>query len=674
LNYFVTGATGFIGRHLVAELLKRDGTIYALVREGSRGKLDALAQTLGAPDGKIVPVAGDLSKPGLGIDDFDGPIDHLFHLAAVYDIEADEDASERANVEGTQHVIEFANAHEVGRFHHTSSIAVAGNYEGIFQEDMFDEGQKLPHHYHRTKYESERLVREGVETKTLVFRPGIVVGHSETGEMDKIDGPYYFFKLLQKLREALPEWFPLAGPEGGQTNIVPVDFVARAMDHISHLPDDELPGDSFHLVNPEPMTVGETLNEFAKAAHAPQFAMRVDQNLTNAVPKQVRAGLKALPMVKRIRNQLYHDIGVPPAAMENRDFRAKFDARDSQRALSGTGIAVPPLSTYAPLLWDYWERNLDPDLFRDRSLASVIKGKRVLITGASSGIGLETALKVGEAGGEVLLVSRTREKLEEVAKQVEEAGGIAHVHPADLSDLEDIDRLAAEVLEQHGGVDVLVNNAGRSIRRSVERSYDRFHDYERTMQLNYFGALKLILAFMPGMRERKSGHIINVSSIGVQTNTPRFSAYVASKSALDAFSRCTAPEVVADNVKFTTVYMPLVRTPMIAPTDIYKAFPTLTPDEAAQMLCDAMIDKPKRMASRLGTFGEVLYAISPKTVDIVLNQAYNLFPDSSAAKKGKDGDKDKGDKKALPAGEKKDDGEMSTEAVAMAYLLRGVHF
>ena len=671
MNYFVTGATGFIGRHLVAELLKRDGTIFVLVREGSRGKLEALVQRLGAPEGRIVAVAGDLSKPELGVENFDQPIDHLFHLAAVYDIEADEDASERANVEGTQHVVEFANAHDVARFHHVSSIAVAGNYEGIFQEDMFDEGQKLPHHYHRTKYESERLVREGVETKTLVFRPGIVVGHSETGEMDKIDGPYYFFKLLQKLRHALPEWFPLAGPEGGQTNIVPVDFVARAMDHIAHLPDGELPGDTFHLVNPEPMTVGQTLNEFAKAAHAPQFALRVDPNLTNAVPKQVRAGLMALPMVKRIRNQLYHDIGVPTAAMENRDFRAKFDARDSQRALSGTGIAVPPLSTYAPRLWDYWERNLDPDLFRDRSLASVVKDKRVLITGASSGIGLETAVKVGEAGGIVLLVSRTREKLEEVAKQVEELGGIAHVHPADLSDLEDVDRLAAEVLEQHGGVDVLVNNAGRSIRRSVERSYDRFHDYERTMQLNYFGALKLILAFMPGMRERKSGHIINVSSIGVQTNTPRFSAYVASKSALDAFSRCTAPEVVADNVKFTTVYMPLVRTPMIAPTDIYKAFPTLTPDEAALMLCDAMIDKPKRMASRLGTFGEILYSISPKTVDIVLNQAYNLFPDSSAAKKK---GKDEGDKKALPAGEKKDDGEMSTEAVAMAYLLRGVHF
>ena len=289
----------------------------------------------------------------------------------------------------------------------------------------------------------------------------------------------------------------------------------------------------------------------------------------------------------------------------------------------------------------------------------------MLITGASSGIGLETAVKVGEAGGEVILVSRTREKLEEVAKQVEEAGGTAHVHPADLSDLDDIERMAQEVIDTHGGVDVLINNAGRSIRRSVARSYDRFHDYERTMQLNYFGALKLIMALLPGMRERKSGHIINVSSIGVQTNTPRFSAYVASKSALDAFSRCAAPECVADNVKFTTIYMPLVRTPMIAPTDMYKAFPTLSPEEAAVMLTDAMIDKPKRKASRLGTFGEVLYSLSPATVDIVLNQAYNLFPDSKAAK-------GKGRRRSCEAGEDgvpvAADEEMSTEAVAMAYL------
>jgi NAD(P)-dependent dehydrogenase (short-subunit alcohol dehydrogenase family) len=670
VNYFVTGATGFIGRHLVEALLRRDGTIYVLVREGSQPKVDKLIERLEAPEGRIVPVAGDLSEPGLGIESFDEDIDHLFHLAAVYDIEADEETAERANVQGTRHVVEFANARSVGRFHHVSSIAVAGSYKGVFQEDMFEEDQKLPHHYHRTKFESEKLVRREAKAKTLVFRPGIVLGHSQTGEIDKIDGPYYFFSLLKRLRGALPAWFPLAGPEGGQVPMVPVDYVAAAMDHISHLPDDELPGDTFHLVAPEPMTVGETLNTFAKAAHAPGLAMRVDQQITDAVPAGVRAGLMAVPTIKRIRAQIYRDLGVPPEAMEVRDFQCTFDSRDAKRALDGTGLSVPPLRDYAPTLWDYWERNLDPDLFRDRSLATAIKHKRILITGASSGIGLETAIRIGEAGGEVLLVSRTREKLEEVAKQVEDAGGKAHVHPADLSSLEDIERLAEEVLAVHGGIDVLINNAGRSIRRSVARSYDRFHDYERTMQLNYFGALKLIMAFLPGMRERKWGHVMNISSIGVQTNTPRFSAYVASKSALDAFSRCVAPECVADNVKFTTVYMPLVRTPMIAPTDMYKAFPTLSPEEAADMLCDAMIDRPKRKASRLGTFGEILYSLSPQTVDIVLNAAYNLFPDSKASK-GRKPELGAGDGDGAPP---QGDEEMSTEAVAMAYLLRGVHF
>ena len=666
MNYFVTGATGFIGRHLVEELLKRDDAkVFALVREGSRGRLEDLGQRLGAGD-RLVGVAGDLSKEKLGIDSFDERIDHLFHLAAVYDMSADEDAMTRSNVEGTRHVAEFAGSIDVGRFHHTSSIAVAGRYEGLFREDMFDEGQKLPHAYHRTKFESEKVARDSVSAPLRVYRPAIVVGHSETGAMDKVDGPYYFFKLIQKLRHALPEWFPLAGPEGHKVNVVPVDFVAKAMDHIAHLDDDDLYGNTFHLVDPDPLTTGQTMNTFAKAAHAPRFAMRLDANITNIVPKPVQAGLNALPTVQAIREQVLGDLGIPADAMENRDFKCDFDARDTQRALRGTGIAVPPLDSYATKLWDYWERNLDPDLFRERSLTKSIDGKKILVTGASSGIGAELARQIGDAGGEVILVSRTREKLEEIAADVEERGGTAHVHPADLSDVDDIERMAREVVDQHGGVDILINNAGRSIRRSLERSFDRFHDYERTMQLNYFGALKLIMAFLPGMQERKGGHIINVSSIGVQTNTPRFSAYVASKAALDAFSRCVASEIAHDNVSITTVYMPLVRTPMIAPTSIYDAFPTLSPEEAGQMICDAIIDKPKRVATKLGTFGQILYSVSPKTVDLIMNQAYKIFPDSKAAR-GDDGANGGSDGK-------KQDSQMSTEAIAMAYLMRGVHF
>jgi short-subunit dehydrogenase len=282
-----------------------------------------------------------------------------------------------------------------------------------------------------------------------------------------------------------------------------------------------------------------------------------------------------------------------------------------------------------------------------------------MITGASSGIGKATAKKAGEAGATVLLVARTPEKLEETKAEIEEAGGTAFIHRCDLSDTEDVERMAAEALEQHGHVDVLVNNAGRSIRRSVKLAYDRFHDYERTMQLNYFGALRLILSLLPSMVEQKGGHIINVSSIGVQTNTPRFSAYVSSKAALDAFSRCIASEVIDDRIHITTIHMPLVRTPMIAPTKMYDAFPTITPDEAAEMITEAMISKPKKVATRLGNFGELLYNVAPKASDAILNTAYKLFPDSKAAR-GKES--------------KEEEQAPSAEGVAFAHLMRGVHW
>src|SRR5437764_11201815 len=329
VNYFVTGATGFIGRHLVEQLLARDGTIHALVREGSRGRFDELRDKLGAGD-RLVPVVGDLSKERLGVDGFGEPIDHFFHLAAIYDMAADEESMARANVDGTRHVVEFANSIDVGRFHHTSSIAVAGKHKGLYREDMFDEGQKLPHAYHRTKFESEKLVREQIKAPLRVYRPGIVVGDSVTGEMDKVDGPYYFFKLIQKLRHALPEWFPLAGPEGKKANVVPVDFVARAMDHIAHMDDSDLYGNTFHLVDPKPLSVGQSLNEFAKAAHAPRLAMRVDAHLTDIVPKQVAKGLMQIPTVKSVRDQILADIEIPAEVLEHREFDADFDARDTQ--------------------------------------------------------------------------------------------------------------------------------------------------------------------------------------------------------------------------------------------------------------------------------------------------------------------------------------------------------
>jgi short-subunit dehydrogenase len=265
-----------------------------------------------------------------------------------------------------------------------------------------------------------------------------------------------------------------------------------------------------------------------------------------------------------------------------------------------------------------------------------VSGRTVLITGASSGIGRATALKVGAAGGIVLLVARTKDKLDELAREVDSMGGTGYSHPCDLTDPDDIDRMAHEVLAEHQAVDVLINNAGKSIRRSVDRTYDRFHDYQRTMQLNYFGPVKLILSLLPSMRQRKRGHIINISTIGLQVNTPRFSAYVASKAALDAFSRSMAPEVIADGVHVTTVYMPLVRTPMIAPTKLYDRFPTLAPDEAADMIVDAIRRQPKRIATTLGTLAQVTYAVAPGAQDLVANRAYQLIPEGDGQGKAEE--------------------------------------
>ena len=265
-------------------------------------------------------------------------------------------------------------------------------------------------------------------------------------------------------------------------------------------------------------------------------------------------------------------------------------------------------------------------------LSRRVRNKNIVVTGATSGIGQDCALKLAAAGATVILAARTPSKLDETVERIRAEGGKAFAYACDLSDMADCDRFVHKVLAEHRHVDILVNNAGRSIRRSVKFSFDRFHDFERTMQLNYFGALKLIFGFAPAMLERKSGHIINISSIGVLASPPRFSAYVASKAALDAFSWCAAPEFADSNVRFTTINMPLVRTPMIAPTKLYDAFPTLSPDEAAELVMTAVIDKPKRVATGLGLAGAVAQAVAPGVSEFVLNQAYRLFPDSAAAR------------------------------------------
>ena len=260
-----------------------------------------------------------------------------------------------------------------------------------------------------------------------------------------------------------------------------------------------------------------------------------------------------------------------------------------------------------------------------------VNGKTIIVTGASSGIGLTVSKYLAQAGAHVLLLARTKDKLDEVKAEIEAEGGKASVFPCDLNDMESIDAVSKEILASVDHIDILINNAGRSIRRAVHESIDRFHDFERTMQLNYFGAVRLVLNLLPHMMQRKDGQIINISSIGVLANATRFSAYVASKAALDAFSRCLSAEVHSHKIAITSIYMPLVRTPMIAPTKMYKYVPTLSPEEAADLIATDIVKRPKKIATNLGRIASITYTIAPDINNILMSIGFNLFPSSTAS-------------------------------------------
>ena len=665
MHYFVTGATGFIGKRLVKTLLARRGaTVHFLLRLESAAKVEALLEYWGVTKARAIAVFGDLTSKKLGISADDlkklkGRIDHVYHLAAVYDLSADEASQVRVNIEGTRNAIEFAKAIDAGHLHHVSSIAAAGLYEGVFREDMFDEADGLDHPYFMTKHESEKIVRKESRVPWTVYRPALVVGDSRTGEMDKIDGPYYFFKLIQRMRQILPPWMPSVGLEGGRINIVPVDFVVAALDHISHAKGD-LNRKCFHLVDPNGYRVGDVLDIFSKAAHAPKMNLFINAALLGFIPKGVKKGLMALAPVKRVRAAIMKDLGLPDDMLTFINFPTRYDCRETLAALKGSRIECPPLPDYAWRLWDYWERHLDPALLIDRSLRGTVGGKVVLVTGGSSGIGLAAAVKFAQAGATTIICARDAAKLAEAKRLILEQAGngaIVVTYSADIADEVSCKELVEQLNAEHGGVDFLINNAGRSIRRAIEASYDRFHDFERTMQLNYFGALRITMGLLPGMVGRRRGHVVNISSISVLVNAPRFSAYVASKAALDAWTRCAASEYADQGVSFTTVNMPLVRTPMTAPTKIYDNMPLLSTDEASDLIVRACVDKPVRVATRLGISVELLHAALPRITQILMNTTFRMFPDSAAAK-----------------GEKGAKATLSPEAIAMSQMMRGIHF
>ena len=661
MGYFITGATGFIGRRLVAELASRGEPIWILIRPRSRPKLERLIPEWGDAGRLVVPIEGDLHEDSLGVSAREraglrGRIRHFFHLGALYDLGAAGADLERANVTGTRNALQLAHELDAGCFHLVSSIAVAGRFRGKFTEDMFGEAEELDHEYFRTKHVSEGLVRTTCRVPWRVYRPGMVIGDSHSGAIDKIDGPYYLFKVIQKLRDSLPPWIPLVGFEGGHINVVPVDFVAAALAHHAHVPGAD--GQCFHLTDPQDRRVGEVINLFAKAAHAPTMTLRLEPGLIEALRRLVGPAGEVLQPLRRILEQMLHDFGIPHSVIGLLNHPTTFEASRAQALLAPAGIQVPPLENYAWRIWDYWERHLDPDLFRSRSLQGIVQDRTVLVTGGSSGIGRATALRLADAGAKVLIVARDPDKLAKVRADIDARGGRVSTYSCDISDPQACDAFIAGLLKEHGHVDILINNAGRSIRRSIDNTYERLHDYERLMRINYFAAVRVTLGLLPAMVRQGAGHVISISSIGVLSNAPRFAGYNASKAALETFSRCAAAEYSGRGIRFSVINMPLVRTPMVAPTRIYERFPLIQPEQAAEMVCDAIIHGRERITTRLGVLAQLLELFTPRISRAIMSESFTMFPESEAAGG------------AAPATAT----AASAEMIAFASLMRGIHW
>ena len=642
----LTGATGFLGHQLVSGLLKQGHQLVLLVRnpEADRcrnliSKWETLTSSLG--NGASLAIwRGDICLPDLGLDMNACSLDqfeHIYHLAAVYDLAAPERTVLDTNVGGTERLLECLKASRFsGRVHVVSSIAIAGDYEGEFSEDMFDEGQNHPHAYHSSKYKSEacaRRYREECGMDVRIYRPSAVVGHSQTGEIDKVDGPYYMFLLVSFLKRWLPPWVPIVIPKyEASLDVVPQDYVIDALLCLSQMEDTE--GQfCFHLTSSSSIRLDQMFKYILRAADGPKVGLSIPLNFSG-----VQGGIwKQLSMVKQLKivqlllDKTFSKLGIPISVFSAMMSSVTFSSDKTRGLLDQQDICAPQFEDYVNVLWDYYNRHLDPVKDRDALAKKALEGKLLLITGGSSGIGFASARRALQYGARVILVARHEDKLMQCKSDLLEGGLYSSdkidIYPCDISNLDECDGLVSYIEEVYGEIDLVFSNAGRSIRRSISHSEGRFHDLERTMQLNYFGASRLILGLLPLMLKSGGGHILHSSSMGTMAVTPRFGPYMASKAAMDALGDSLAAEFSDRGINVTSIKFPLVKTKMVAPTKEYKDAELVSPDSAAQMFIDAVIDRPRKQLTGLGLFLGTLSLYAPELVTQIYNYLYQIWPD-----------------------------------------------
>lgn len=638
----ITGATGFLGQYLVEALLAKDQELTLLVRNPESMLLKTLLERWEGTNTRssIKLLRFDLMKDDLALDDkclLNG-YDHVYHLAAIYDLSSCESDMLEANVEGTRRLLARLKKDEFkGCFHFVSSIAVAGNYSGYFDESMFDEGQTHSHAYHLSKFESEKVIREYKLLNNFsvrIYRPSAIVGHSVTGHIDKIDGPYYLFLIVSFLKRWLPGKVPLALPKTKVVlDTVPVDYVVKSLVCLSQLSESDLPQGQFcfHLSDPSTPPLTDMFSKLLSASDGPTVGLTIpiDQVSKFMFAKQFKMvwSLQAINIFKR---EMLKNLKIPEHVFEALMPTLKFDAKNTLRLLEAHSITPPKLNAYIDVLWEYYNKNLDPQKHRLHSAKKIFKNKRVLITGGSSGIGYESAKLAYTLGAKVILVARDPEKLENCKNEIKALGlglGEIDTYSCDLSDLSACDDLVHMIESNYGSVDILFSNAGRSIRRSISKSQGRFHDLERTMQLNYFGASRLILGLLPSMLKQGGGQVVHSSSMGTIAATPRFGPYMASKIALDTLMDSMAAEFANQNITFSVIKFPLVQTPMVAPTAEFKKSKLTSPEQAAMMFVDAVIDQSRVQVPATGKLLSFASFISPNIMTQLYNYAYQVWPD-----------------------------------------------
>ena len=626
----VTGATGFIGRHLVQRLARRSLPVFVLVRAKDGQTAEARLRDLEMAGEGIVLLEGDATTPSLGLssgEPRDVRFGHVFHLAALYDMTASDEDLERANVGGTRNLLSWLKERGFdGCFHHVSSIAVAGKHKGDFKETDFSVGQGFAHAYHRTKFESEKLVREAGLSRLRIYRPGAVIGDTRTGAADRIDGFYFGLAVVSALREMLPPWVRIPMPSLGSLPLAPVDKVADAIDALAFAPGHD--GKTFHVFDPSSPSLVQALDLASRVARGPRLIEnRMARKLASIPMLQM---LQQTGTFKYYRSEMARELGLPDLAMESLP-RAKFDTAQFEEASAAADVRFPPATEYIPLVWDYYAKNLDPFVDMERVRRRYFADRVVLVTGGSSGIGAALATELGELGATVVVVARREKELKGVVERIVAAGGKASYVVADLAEMDQCDAATAEVLDRHGRIDVLINNAGHSIRRPASEQLERFHDVERLMRINYFAPARLTRGALPKMREQGFGHIINVLSAGARFPAPMFGGYTASKAALAQFGDTLSAELAHENIHVTSVFLPFVRTPMMEATGKYDDVRAMSAPVASRWILDGAARQRNHVASFIAKAGHGWAVAMPKVVSRALSTVARIYADDPDA-------------------------------------------